>query len=166
MMTTNTSDNSNRMLLAMNNRWKMWFFYLFKLPSAWFWGIKVKSADCNTGVVTLPYSWFSKNPFHSIYFAAQAGAAELSTGLLCMIAIENKPSISVLITGVEAKFVKKANSSTTFTCNEGDKIRAAVERAIQTGDGHVVTVTSTGVDSHGDIVSLFKFSWSFKMKSS
>ncbi len=163
-MTTNTSDNSNRMLLAMNNKWKMWLFYLFKLPSAWFWGIKIKSADYDKGVVTLPYSWFSKNPFRSIYFASQAGAAELSTGLLGLITVENKPPISMLITGVEAKFVKKADSMTTFTCDEGSKIRETVERAIETGEGHVVTVTSTGVDSAGEIVSLFKFTWSFKLK--
>jgi uncharacterized protein DUF4442 len=162
----NTSDDSDRMLLAMNNRWRMWLFYLFKLPSAWFWGIRIKSADLDTGVVTLPYSWSSKNPFCSIYFAAQAGAAELSTGLLGLITVENKPPISMLITGVEATFVKKADSLTTFTCDEGSKIRETVERAIETGEGHEITVISNGIDSSGEVVSLFKFTWSFKLKTS
>ncbi len=162
----NSSDNSNnRMATNMNNKWKMWFFYLCNLPSAWFWGIRIKSADRDTGVVTLPYSWFSKNPFRSIYFAAQAGAAELSTGLLGLITVDDKPPMSMLITGVEAKFVKKADSLTTFTCDEGKQIREAVDRAIETGEGQKVTVTSTGIDSSGDVVSLFKFTWSFKAKS-
>ncbi len=92
-------------------------------------------------------------------------AAELSTGLLCLIAIENKPSMSMLITGTEAKFIKKADSLTTFSCNEGGKLREAIELAINTGEGQKVTVASTGVDSSGDVVSLFTFTWSFKTKS-
>jgi len=150
----------------MNQNWKMWLFFLARLPSAWFWGIKIKSVDHNTSSVTLPYSWFSKNPFRSIYFAAQAGAAELSTGLLGLIAVEDKPPVSMLITSVEAEFVKKASSLTTFTCDEGEKLRQCVEHAITTGEGQTVTVSSTGVDSEGDVVSHFKFTWSFKSKSS
>lgn len=143
----------------------MWFYFLSKLPSAWFWGMQVKSVNQDTGIVNLPYNWFSKNPFHSIYFAAQTGAAELSTGLLGIIAIEDKPPMSMLITRVEGEFVKKANSLTTFTCNDGVKIRETIELAITSGEGQAVTVTSIGVNNCGDIVSRFKFTWSFKTKS-
>ncbi len=165
-MTMNSSDNKESKLAStMNQKWKMWIFFLSRLPSAWFWGIRVKSVDSDTSVITLPYNWFSKNPFHSIYFAAQTGAAELSTGLLGFIAIENKPPMSMLITGTEAKFVKKADTMTTFSCVEGGKLREAVDLAINTGQGQKVTVTSTGINSSGDIVSLFTFTWSFKAKS-
>lgn len=166
-MTVNTSDNNASGLVSrLNQNWKMRFFFLFKLPSACFWGIKIKSVNRDTGVVTLPYTWFSKNPFRSIYFAAQTGAAELSTGLLGLIAVEDKSPISMLITGTEAEFVKKADSLTTFTCDEGGKLRETVDLAIKTGEGQKVTVSSTGVDSYGDVVSRFKFTWSFKLKFS
>ncbi len=165
-MTVNSTDNSTSGLISrLNQNWKVWFFFLFKLPSACFWGIKVKSVDRDKGVVTLPYTWFSKNPFRSIYFAAQAGAAELSTGLLGMILIEGKPPVSMLITGAEAEFVKKSDSLTTFTCDEGGKLGETIDLAIKTGEGQKVTVTSTGVDSYGDVVSRFKLTWSFKPKS-
>jgi Domain of unknown function (DUF4442) len=163
---TNSSDKSSGNLISkLNHNGKMWFYFLSKLPSAWFWGMKIKSVNQDTGIVNLPYNWFSKNPFHSIYFAAQTGAAELSTGLLGMIAIEDKPPMSMLITSVEGEFVKKADSLTTFTCNDGGKIRETVELAITSGAGQPVTVTSIGVDSYGDVVSRFKFTWSFKTKS-
>ena len=143
----------------------MWFYFLIKLPSAWFWGMKIMSVDQDKSEVNLPFNWFSKNPFRSIYFAAQTGTAELSTGLLGIIAIEDKPPMSMLITRVEGEFVKKADSLTTFTCNDGREIRAAVDLAITSGVGQAVTVTSIGVDSYGDVVSRFKFTWSFKTKS-
>jgi len=163
----NQSDSAqNKLLSSMNQKWKMRLLFLFKLPSAWFWGIKIKSVNSNTAIISLAYSWFSKNPFHSIYFAAQSGAAELSTGLLAIVAIEDKPPISMLISRVEATFVKKATSQTCFSCDEGEKIRAIVEQAINTGEGQEITVSSIGINNSGEVVSRFKFTWSFKLKKS
>jgi uncharacterized protein DUF4442 len=164
-MTKTTDISTSNLISRLNHKRKMWFYFLLKLPSAWFWGMKIISVDQDKGVVNLPYNWFSKNPFRSIYFAAQTGAAELSTGLLGLIAIEDKPPMSMLITGVEGEFVKKSDSLTTFTCNDGGKIRGAVDLAITSGAGQAVTVTSIGIDSYGDVVSRFKFTWSFKTKS-
>jgi len=164
-MTSYTNAHVNNLISKLNQKRTMWFYFLLKLPSAWFWGMKIKFIDHDKGVVDLPYNWFSKNPFRSIYFAAQTGAAELSTGLLGIIAIQDKPAMSMLITNVEGEFVKKANSLTTFTCNDGRKIRETVDLAITSGEGQAVTVTSIGVDIYGDVVSRFKFIWSFKTKA-
>lgn len=59
-------------------------FLLKKLPAAFFSGIRVKYADENKAVVTVPYKWFSTNPFKSTYFACLSMAAEMTTGLLAM----------------------------------------------------------------------------------
>ena len=165
-MINSSNKKTDKLISKLNQKWKMWVYFLLKLPSAWFWGLNIKSVGQDKCIVCLSYSWFSKNPFHSIYFAAQIGAAELSTGLLGFVAIEDKPPTSMLITGVEAEFFKKAISLTTYTCDEGEKIRETVELAIKTGEGQTVTVTSTGIDVFGDVVSHFKITWSFKLKSS
>ena len=55
-------------------------FLLVKLPSAFFMGIKIRSVTPTQAKVTVPYKWSSQNPFKSTYFAAQAAAAEMSTG--------------------------------------------------------------------------------------
>ena len=55
---------------------------MFKLPSAWLCGVRVKAiskTDCSVGV---KHKWINQNPFKSMYFAVQAMAAELSTGAL------------------------------------------------------------------------------------
>lgn len=172
METVNTSVNTfdpsrpaiKKYLQDLNTPWKMRLFFTRHLPSGLYWGLRVKLVTPYRGEVTLPYGWRTQNPFRSIYFAAQCGAAELSTGLLATIAIRGRGKISMLITNVEAEFVKKANSMTTFTCEEGHRILETVQRAIDTGEGQTVTVTSVGRQVSGEEVSRIRFTWSFKVK--
>ena len=147
----------------LNSYWKMQLYFFKNLPSAFWWGTKVKSCSPYRTEVELPYSWRTQNPFRSIYFAAQAGAAELSTGLMATIALKGRGKISMLVIKVETEFVKKASSTITFTCEEGIKIIEAVQQAIDTGEGVKVTINSIGtVDD--EVVSKVRITWSFKVK--
>lgn len=144
--------------------WKLKLYFWAKLPTALFWGIKVKSLTPYKSVVTIPYKRKTKNPFNSIYFAAQGGAGEFCTGALCKIALEGRGSIAILVTDFQAKFVKKATTLVTFTCEDGQAIIDTVQRAIDTGEGHKVKATATGRDESGDIVSYIYVTWSFKVR--
>ncbi|RYZ22810.1 MAG: DUF4442 domain-containing protein [Chitinophagaceae bacterium] len=140
-------------------------FLLAKLPSAFFAGVQVKALDDTECTVTVPFKWFTQNPFRSTYFACLAMAAELSTGALCMQAIwKRKPAVSMLVTGSEARFFKKATGKTRFTCADGLAIRAAIDRAVSSGEGQTITARSTGVNEAGETVAEFSFTWSFKAK--
>src|SRR5215203_1615470 len=68
----------------MTSPFKFRMFLLSKLPSAYFSGVRVKSIDENKCEVTIPFKWFSQNPFRSTYFACLSMAAEMSTGALAM----------------------------------------------------------------------------------
>lgn len=143
-------------------------FLFIKLPSAFFMGIRVQSITLQQAKVVVPYGWRSQNPFKSTYFAAQAAAAEMSTGVLAMLALQGRGKISMLITKMEGSYRKKANKIATFTCNEGDKVIQAVQKAIETGEGQEVTMstigTQIGADGKEVEVSQFHFTWSFKVK--
>lgn len=152
------------LLKDFNTPWKMKLYFLRKLPSCWFWGVRVVKVDQDKGVVSIPYSWRTQNPFRSIYFAALCGAAELSTGLLGVASLPGQGKVSMLITGLEARFVKKADSRTTFTCTQGAALREAVQRALETGEGQEVVVTSTGRNEAGEAVCELQLTWSFKKK--
>ncbi len=142
-------------------------FMLAKLPLGLFAGLKVRSADAGRCEVTVPYGWRSTNPFRSIYFAAQSMAAELSTGAIAMMAVEVAPEpVALLITGLESTFTKKATSLTTFTCEEGAKIFAAVRETVETGEPAVTRVETVGRMADGTEVSRFVFTWSFKKRAS
>jgi acyl-coenzyme A thioesterase PaaI-like protein len=158
------NEEQKKRLSDFNAPTKLWFWLLYKLPSAWFMGMRVKKISPERGEVTLPYGWRSQNPFQSIYFAAQCAAAEFSTGALATLAIAGRGRVSMLVTNLEAEFLKKANSKVIFTCEDGNAVFAAVEKAIQTGEAQVLTMVSTGVQATGEVVSIVKITWSFKAK--
>src|SRR2546422_11386295 len=82
-----------------------------KLPLAAFAGLRVRRLDEAGAEVSLPAGWKTQNPFGSTYFAAQAMAAEMSTGAPALWFIEKSGArISSLVTGISAKFTKKAVS--------------------------------------------------------
>lgn len=87
----------------------LFLVYLFRrLPAAWFMGLRVLTCDRQAASVRLRYGWRSRNPFGSIYFAAQCAAGELSTGVLAMGAIaELGEPVSMLVAEVKAEFLKK-----------------------------------------------------------
>ncbi|MBV6653169.1 MAG: DUF4442 domain-containing protein [Mameliella sp.] len=155
----------SKLIRDFNTPWKMRLFFLRRLPSCMFWGIRVESCDADTCTVSIPYRWTTQNPFRSTYFAALGGAAELSTGTLALLAIAGKGKVSMLITGFEARFVKKADTRTYFTCNAGTEIRAAVDHAIATGNGQEVTITTIGRKTREEIVCEMQLTWSFKKKA-
>jgi hypothetical protein len=144
---------------------KFRMFLFSKLPSAFFSGVRVKTIDETKAIVTVPYKWFSQNPFKSTYFACLAMAAEMSTGLLAMMnTYKSDPAISMLVTGLGATYFKKATGITEFTCKEGLSINAIIEEAILTGEGKSITIKSTGKNDRGELVAEFFITWSFKVK--
>jgi hypothetical protein len=157
--------STDKILRQLHSGWKRTLFFLQNVPSLWFWGLRIKSASLQEAAVSIPYRWSTTNPYQSIYFAAQAGAAELSTGLLATLHASQMPPTSMLITHTEGDFTKKAISRTTFTCNEGNALREALEKAHQTGQPQTVTVRATGVQENGEIVAHLLFTWSFKPKA-
>jgi hypothetical protein len=142
-------------------------YLLAKLPSAFFSGIRVRRLDERASEVTVPYTWFSQNPFRSTYFACLAMAAEMSTGVLGMIYVYRRtPRISMLVLNLEATFIKKAAGTTTFSCTEGRAISAAVEKSVATGEAQTIRVSSVGFNNAGEAVAEFFITWSFKAKNS
>jgi hypothetical protein len=142
----------------------MYGYFLMHLPGAFFFGLRIKTIDLQRSVVQVPYRWSTKNPFQSIYFAALTAAAELSTGILALAAIEGK-SMSMLFTKVQGEFVKKAKGTTYFECNEVVSLLDAVEFARTHDQGSTVVLKSTGKNELGETVAVFNFEWSFRKKS-
>jgi hypothetical protein len=144
-----------------------WFriFLLNKLPSAFFSGLRIKEITTRKCSVSVPYKWFTKNPFRSTYFASLAMAAELSTGALAMSKVFGlNPPVSMLVTKLEATYYKKAANVTVFTCCDGEKFDEAINKSIQTGEGIELKAASIGFNKGGEKVAEFFITWSFKKK--
>jgi hypothetical protein len=140
-------------------------FLFFKLPSAFWSGVRVKSISSEKCVVTVKHRWMNQNPFKSMYFAVQAMAAELTTGALVMYQIkESGKNISMLVANNKGNFTKKATGRITFTCNDGHLIKEAIERTIATKEGQTFWMKSIGVNEKGEQVSEMDFEWSVRIK--
>ncbi len=149
----------------VNNPFLFNLYLLNKLPMGFVAGLKVKSCTTEQCQITVPYRYMNQNPFRSTYFAVLAMAAEMSTGMLGVVATHKSiPSISMLVTHLEADFVKKATGLTTFTCTQGKALTEKVEEAILTGTGTTFEALSIGTSEKGEEEARFRVQWSFKAR--
>jgi hypothetical protein len=140
-------------------------FLFFKLPSAFWCGVRVKSINNKDCVVTVKHRWFNQNPFNSMYFAVQAMAAELTTGALVMGKIkESGKNISMLVANNNGNYTKKARGRITYICRDGSLIDQAIKKTIETGEGQTFWMKSIGTDEKGDQVAELNFEWSVRLK--
>jgi hypothetical protein len=123
---------------------KINLFLFFKLPAAFWCGVRAKSISSASCTTQVRHRWINQNPFRSMYFAVQAMAAELSTGALVMYHPRKRRNISMLVANNKATYLKKATGRIAFTCNDGIRIAKAVQDAIATGEGQTVWMQSVG----------------------
>ncbi len=139
-------------------------FFLATIPSLSFFGVSIEKLTGRECEVYIPFTWRTQNPFQSVYFAAQAAAAELTTGALIIRAKSSYPEMSMLVVSMKAEFSKKAKSGVTFVCLDGEAIHQAAERALG-GNSVEVTATAVGRMADGTEVSRFTFEWALKTKA-
>lgn len=164
-MPMNEETHVTEFIKVVNHPLKFRLFLLNKLPSAFFSGVRVRQMDAERCVVTVPYKWFSRNPFRSTYFACLAMAGEMSTGTLGMAHIyKRRPAVSMLVVSVNAQYYKKAVGRTTFTCEDGELFKRIIEEAIRTGEARTVEAMSVGKNKEGEVVAEVSVTWSFKVR--
>lgn len=143
-----------------------WAWQWKTLPLAAFAGMRVRSLDEASCTVALPGGWRTQNPFRSTYFAAQAMAAEMSTGAPAMVLLAGAPaSVAMLVTGFRAVYKKKIVGESLYTFSGVAAMRAAIDEAAG-GDAPRVFVARTQArDATGDLCSEFEVDWSFKRRA-
>lgn len=152
-----------RVLAGVPTALWMWL----RLPLAAAAGLRIARLDDEACTVQLPGGWRTRNPFGSTYFAAQAMAAEMSTGAPALVLREDAPppGVSILVVGLRASYVKRLTGRGAFTCDEVPVLRAAIDRAAATDEPQLVVVRSTGRDARGEVVAEFELTWSFKRRA-
>ena len=156
---------TTKLLSKLNSKWQFAFYLWYKLPAAFYCGVRLQQADLNGATATVPFKRRSQNPFGSTYFACLAMAAELSTGVLCLLAASGiDKKVSMLVVSIEGAFDKKATGITFFTCNDGQAIAAAMQQAHH--QPTTITCISKGYNAGRETVATFKITWSFKIKNS
>ncbi len=143
-----------------------WAWQWRTLPLAAFAGMRVRSLDEESCTVALPGGWRTQNPFRSTYFAAQAMAAEMSTGAPAMILLAGAPaSLAMLVTGFRAAYKKKIAGESLYTFSDVAAMRAVIEQASAGDEPRLFVARTAGRDAAGDVCSEFEVHWSFKRRA-
>ena len=154
----------SKKIIKIFTTWRFIFFLIWKLPMGFLARLRVKELNSEKSLVSVPYNYWNKNPFNSMYFAVQAMAAELSTGALVLLHVDGH-NISTLVLNLESKYYKKATSRINFICLDGDKVVKSIQNTLETGDGCVCKMNSKGYDVNGVCVSEFNITWSLKKRN-
>ncbi len=142
-----------------------WLYQWKELPLAAFAGLRIRALDEGGCTVWLRGGWRTQNPFRSTYFAAQAMAAEMSTGAPAMVLLRGSEArVSMLVTSIKAVFTKKIAGPSQFTFRDIGEMAATIERAAATGEAATFVARSVGRNTAGDIASEFEVTWSFKRR--
>lgn len=145
--------------------WTFRFYLWTHLPLAACAGLRLVQNDHERCIVALPGGWRTQNPFRSTYFAAQAMAAEMSTGAPAMALVSGAPgSVSLLVREVRGVFSKKIVGGSRFTFSDVAAMREAIMRAAAGGEGETFVATSTGCTLDGTVAAQFEITWSFKRR--
>ena len=137
---------------------------LFKLPAAWLTGVRLTLIDESKCEVKVRFKWINQNPYRSMFWAVQAMAAELTTGMLLTKSIQDSNSdISMLLVSNKSSFYKKAVGRITFVCDEGEIAKQLINSTIKNTSSKA-WFKAKGYDEAGDQVSEFDFEWSCKKR--
>lgn len=139
---------------------------MFKmLPMGWLSGMTVTHLDEEKCSVQVPYKRWNKNPFKSTFWAVLGMAAEMSSGaLLVMFTHKQKPSVAMLVVDCHGEFFKKATDVTTFTCEGGAQVKAAILETMASKNPVLIPLEMQGTNAAGEVVAKFKFTWSVKAR--
>jgi hypothetical protein len=143
---------------------KLFLLGLFKIPIIGFARPKVISIDGENVIVKIKLNRRTKNHLNSMYFGALAIGADIAGGIHVFYFSEifNK-KISFSFKGMNAEFIKRAESDVYFSINEGKIIQEAIEESSKTGERINKRIQVIATNSDEEIVSRFEMITSLKV---
>ena len=136
------------------------------LPLAALAGLRVAELDETACSVRLPGGWRTQNPFRSTYFAAQAMAAEMSTGAPALVLLADAPaSVAMLVVSLRATYSKKILGPSVFRFEDVVGMRAATLKAASSDEAETFEAHPVGRDGSGEVAAEMEITWSFKRRS-
>jgi acyl-coenzyme A thioesterase PaaI-like protein len=125
----------------------------FKMTTPMLWASNpqlVKVDDKQTKIV-MPLTWFTKNGWNTMFFAAIAAGVDL-TGGFYSFSLAEKNNLGVLYKDVAIEFKRRVDGPLTLVATENAAVKAACEEAAESGQRVNVPVTVDGycLESFGE----------------
>ena len=104
-----------------------------------------------------------------MYFGSLAVGADLAGGLLTMELIHrSNHKISLIFKDMQVNFLKRIDAHAVFSCQDGAKIEALIEKVLNTGERHheTLNIQVTAPEKYGDeLLAEFFLTVSLKKKN-
>ena len=151
----------------MMNKFR-WFLFLLgkvKIPMIGYTNPKLMVLNDETVSVKIKLRRRTRNHLKSMYFGALAVGADLTAGIhaFYFAKMENL-NISFAVKGMEAQFLKRAETDVTFTTNQGLLLKKAVETSQQTGERINQEILVEAKNQQNELVATFTMISSVKCK--
>ena len=145
-------------------QWKLFLLGFFKIPIIGFTRPKLIAIDGENISVKIKLNRRTKNHLNSMYFGALAVGADIAGGIHVFYFSEilNK-KVSFSFKGMNAQFLKRAESDVYFSSNEGIIIKEAIEESSRTGERINKSILVTAKNQNHEIVATFEMISSLKV---
>lgn len=158
-----SKDNKEVTLSKMN--WLLFLLSRFKIPMIGFVRPKLLVLNDTDVEVKIRLRRRSKNHLNSMYFGALAIGADVAAGIHTFYFSEKLgKKVSFAFKGMNAEFIKRAESDIVFTCNQGDIIKKAILKSDAEKIRINETVLVNAIDVNKEIVAKFDMIVSVKVK--
>ncbi len=145
-------------------RWKMYLLGLIKIPMLRFVSPKLLEIDDEKVRVKIRLRRRTKNHLNSMYFAALAVGADVTGGIQVFYFAEQMgKKVSFAFKGMNAQFLKRAETDTFFESLEGNKVKAAFEQSLSTGERVNETIAVVAKNTNDEVVATFDMIISLKV---
>lgn len=152
------------MISLRKMRWKLFLLGLVKIPINGFVRPKLISINKDEIVVSISLRRRTKNHLNSMYFGALAVGADVAAGILAYYHSEiRQRKISLAFKGMNAEFLKRAESDIRFICSEGKRIETMLQTCVSSGERQNEAVTVYALNNLGEQVAIFEMILSLKV---
>jgi acyl-coenzyme A thioesterase PaaI-like protein len=138
-------------------RWLLFLLGFMKIPMIRYTKPKLLAIDDNTVRVKIKLRRRTKNHLSSMYFGALSVGADIAGGIqVFYFSKKMDRKVSFAFKGMNAQFLKRAESDIVFESNEGQKIQKAMEKSLIEGSRINDSIMVEAKNDSGEIVATFE----------
>lgn len=144
-------------------KWNLFLLGKLKIPMLSYTGVKLIELNDNEAKVSIKLKRRTKNHLNSMYFGALAVGADVAGGIHAFYYAEKmNKKISFAFKGMNAQFLKRAETDCVFVSNDGKKVEAAVLLSIKTQERVNETTKVIAYNLANEVVAEFEMIVSIK----
>lgn len=138
-------------------RWMMFLLGCVKIPMIGFTRPRLLTIDDDSVRVKIKLRRRTKNHLNSMYFGALSIGADIAGGIqVFYFSKKMDRKVSFAFKGMNARFLKRAESDIVFESNGGQKIKEAMEKSLKEGSRINDSILVEAKNDTGEVVATFE----------